>query len=137
MAYHDQHSGMITVSALDIQAVAPDTTVVGNITDTLNFGGVEFVAHAGVITDGEFTAVLEESDDATFTVSNVVDAVFILNELTDVNFDNTESNVTKRIGYVGKKRYVRWTTVNTGGATGGTMSVVCLLTRANKQPTQD
>lgn len=114
MASRDLKNDIRILSAFDGATIATDTTTAGNIIDTALFSSVTFVLALGAYTAGDATMLLEESDDATFTVSNVVDAQFILNDAAESLVD--AANAIQTLGYVGHKRYVRMSIVSDNGA---------------------
>jgi len=161
MAQKDLHNHVKTYSALNIQEITTDTTTVGNIIDTLLYESVEFVIHSGTLdATTVFTPKIEYGDDAalsdaadvplnyTIGTTNITgerpdydtltaDTVTPSNTpIEDATFTGVaESNITKRIGYVGRKRYVRLSEVTTLKTTGGTISAVCVLSDAHVLPT--
>jgi hypothetical protein len=133
----DLHSNISVASALDTVNIVADGDSVGGILDTDGYLGLEFLFQSGVLTDGTYTPLIEESDDATFTTSNVVDADFLIGTVANATFADTDDNVVKRLGYAGKKRYVRLTVTAATVTTGGTLSAVAVLARPITAPTAD
>lgn len=116
MASQDLHTDILQVVARNLQVISLNTTNQGNIIDTQFFEALEFIVFSGTITEGTFTIQLQEGDDPALADAVTVPAAFVLGSIT---FNNTLSNSVRRIGYVGKKRYVRLNIISSG-MTGGT-----------------
>lgn len=145
MAQKDIHNNVKFVNALNITAIASDTTTNGNIIDTEGFEGVEVVIKSGTITDGTYTPAIYQSSDPTFATdvqqivaplligtTNVVEPLPsygspIVDPIADVTFVTADGNKIARIGVLNKKRYIRLSIVSTGVTTGGTFSADVLL----------
>ena len=121
MASQDLHNNIDERVALATQLINTDTTTAGVIIDTAGFESLEFLMQAGVVTAGDVTLIMQDGDDSALSdVATVADA-FRLGDL--VTLDAT--GIT-RVGYVGKKRYVRVSAVtdNSGNLTVGAAAVL-------------
>lgn len=120
----DLHNEATSRVGLNIAAISTNTNTDGAIIDTAQFESLEFYIQSATITDGTYVAQLFHGNAA-----NLSDAVQLTGEevLGAATFILTDDNVTKRIGYVGKKRYVRLRIVSTGVTTGGTLGAVAVL----------
>jgi len=108
-----------TESAFNLQEITTNTTTAGNIIDTAGFESLDFVLLAGTITTGVFTPVIEDGDDSGLSdAAAVADDFLIGTEVAAVISGSGASDSTRRIGYVGKKRYVRLSEVSSGTASG-------------------
>lgn len=112
--------------AVDFAAIASSTTTVGNIIDTLAFESATFIQALGAYTDGNYTLLIEDGDDSGLSdAAAVADDFLIGTELATVL---SAANGISRIGYVGKKRYVRASivsdTVTTGVASAGVIAIL-------------
>jgi len=108
-----------TESAFNLQEITTDTTTAGNIIDTAGCESLDFVFLAGTITNGVFTPVIEYGDDPGLSDATPVPNDFLIGTLADaVISGSADSNSTRRIGYVGEKRYVRSIEVSSGTASG-------------------
>jgi len=127
----DLHNNCGVTSALNSQTISTDTTTNGVIIDTQGFRGVEFILQSGTITDGAYTVAMQEGD-----VSDLSDAATVATDevLGSITFAATEDNVAKRVGYIGKKRYVRIRVVSTGTSSGGVFSGTAVKWGANHKP---
>ncbi len=120
----DLHNEATSKLGLTVAAIATNTTTSGAIIDTAHYESLEFYMISGTITDGTYTAALYHGND-----SGLSDAALVSTEETlgTAVLISTSDNVTARIGYVGKKRYVQLRVVSTGVTTGGTMGAVAVL----------
>lgn len=130
-------------TAVGVAPVAIGTTgtgQVGKVIDRAGYSGVEFVIAYGTITStaAVYTVTVKEGD-ATGTMTSVADADLIGTEAlaglaAGARTSGTGKNVTKRIGYQGRKRYVQCGVKST--ATAGTLvSVTALLHNPQYAPT--
>jgi hypothetical protein len=95
-----------------ITAIAPavyTATEVGAIIDTQGYESLLLLIQSGVITTGTFTPKIEDGDDAALADAADVNASFLVGTIADATFAVTDDDTVKKIGYVGKKRYVRLT----------------------------
>jgi hypothetical protein len=120
MAQVDISSRAVVASALNITAISSDTTTVGNIIDMQDQQSLEFVLFSGTITTGVFTPKIEEGDNSSLTDAAVVSSDYLIGTLADATFTvaAADDNACKKIGYVGKKRYVRLSVVTTSTGVG-------------------
>jgi hypothetical protein len=121
--------------ALNNQAISTDTTTNGNIIDTRGYESVLFVMQSATLTDGTYTPLIQEGDDSGLSdAAAVADA-----DLTDTEagqaFAATDDNATKKIAYVGSKRYVRLNIVSASTSSGGTLGAVAILGHPLSAPT--
>lgn len=135
----DLHSYIYPVAVIPSKSVSDNTAQVGSVIDlaaVLNassnsvgaFDGLEFVTNIGSIADADatFTALVEDSDDnITFTA---VSDEFLLGTEAAASFRYDSDNNCRRIGYIGSKRYVRYTVTpagNSGAALFGVTAIPC------------
>ncbi|MCK5617723.1 hypothetical protein KAR91_88480 [Candidatus Pacearchaeota archaeon] len=120
MSSKDMQSKIDELVALNTQLINTDTTTVGNIIDTQDFESVEFIIQEGVKTLGDVTPILEDGDDSGLSDAAVVASDFRLGSLVTLN----ATNAITRVGYVGKKRYIRLSVLSANSANltvGGTV----------------
>ncbi len=128
----DLHNNCYVVPALTQQAISTNTGTVGEIIDTKGFEMVEFVSLLGTITDGAYVASLEHGDDISLSDTAAVPAEEVLG---GISYALAEDDEAKRMGYIGKKRYVRLTLTSTAVTTGVNMAgVICLKTSPMHAP---
>ena len=119
----DLHDNCEVANALDSSTISSDTTTNGEIVDVLGYHGLEFILKSGAITDGAYTVTLTEGDDSGLSDGATVAAADLLGSIA---FALTDDNVAKRVGYIGKKRYVRLNVVSTGTTSGGVFDGVAV-----------
>ena len=127
----DLHNEATSRLGLTVAAIATNTNTDGAIIDTAHYESLEYYIVSGTITDGTYTAQLFHGND-----SGLSDAVQLTGEevLGSAVFVAADDNATRRIGYVGKKRYVRLRIVSTGVTTGGTLGAVAVLGTPHHAP---
>ena len=125
MASFDSKNNVKQLLALNPQTIATSTTVVGNEIDTLGYQSLTFFPSIGTRTDGTFTILVQDSD---VSGSGFVDVVDDLLSGTESAAAIITTNTIKKIGYVGKKRYVKCSMVSTTVTTGSTsVQIVAIL----------
>ena len=115
--------------AISPVSVADNTAQVSQIIDRQGFTGLLFAVALGAIADADMTVtILVEDGD----VANLSDAA----AGADANLNGTEAgqtfqfdddNETRKIGYVGNKRYVRMTITPANNASAALLSVLAIL----------
>ena len=121
--YSDLHNNSKSALAFEIQVLGGNGTVEGEIIDTAKCNILEFVGVSGTITDGVHNAVVYQGDDAALADAELVTSDYLLGSMS---FILTDDNVTKRMGFIGKKRYCRLDMVSTGVTSGGTLGAVAI-----------
>ncbi len=129
---YDMHNNVNDEKVLAPIVIAADTTTNGEIIDTAGYDSLEFLISSGVITDGAYTTVLQESDDPAMSGATAVSDAQTLGDLPA--FGLTEDGITKRVGFVGKMRYVRLQLVSTGTTVGGLFSTVAVQGKPSSAP---
>lgn len=134
MQAFDLHNHSKAVVALVSQAITTNTTTVGATIDTKGFTALEFIFLTKTLSDGDYLIDLFDSDDSGMSGEVIVSDAEMLG---DIAFeDDADDNAVARVGYIGKKRFVRAKIVSTNTATGlDIMSGVALLANAAHQPT--
>lgn len=110
------------VIALNSASITSDTTTVGNEIDTAGYESITFIPSVGTVTDGTYTPSITECDTSGGTFTAVADADLIG---TESDAALSASNTSARIGYVGKKRYVKFSVVS-ASTTSGTTGATCM-----------
>lgn len=128
MSTYDNASLLKFAKALNIQAITASSTVAGNSIDTKGFESLTFLYEVGARTDGTFTVLIQDSDDDS-TFADVVDT-FLIGTESAINTANT----IKKIGYVGKKRYVKLSFVASAVTSGATVSATAILSHSATNP---
>jgi hypothetical protein len=136
MNVNDLHHASKAFVAFKSQAIASDTTTVGETIDLASYEAAEFVFLTKTVTDGDYAVDLYESDDSGMAGETLVSAEEMLG---DISFaDDTDDDAIARVGYIGKKRYIRAKVVSINTTTGvDIISGVCLLAFGQHQPVAD
>lgn len=129
----DLHSNIKQMRVIGPVAIGANATITGKIIDRKGYGGVEFVAGYGaIVTTGTVVTLVAFEGDVTGTMTSVADADLLGTEalasrLGGATTSGTGSNVAKRLGYIGNKRYVRVDAVKTGTTSVGCVDVKAIL----------
>lgn len=132
---YEIHHGITTETALDITEITTNTTVNGETIDRNGFEALEFTFLSGTLTDGTYAIKLQHgaaSDGSD--MADITDEALVLGS---ADFASTEDDITKRLGYIGKERYVRAVVTSTSVTSGGTLSATAVLAHAKHKPTED
>lgn len=132
----DQKSAITTSLGLNITAISADGTTAGNIIDIAGYESVTFIPFSGTLTDGTYTPLIEHGDASNLSDAAAVSDDFLVGTEANAAMVAANDNIaSKRIGYVGNKRYVRLSMVASGVTSGGTVGAVCILGNPSKVPT--
>ncbi len=104
-----------------VAARTDNTAVVSTILDTFGFGSSMLALIIGVNTDtnATFAALLEESNDSGMAGANaVVDGDMIGTEALASFTAADDDSKTRKLGYIGNKRYIRATVTPSGNDSG-------------------
>jgi len=116
----DLHNDVLYSPALEPKAaVTNNTAFVSTILDTANFRHNEFIMVTGTNADTDMTTTVlfEDGDDASLSDNAAVADDYLLGTEASAAFNYGDDFETRKIGYIGPKRYVRVTVTpadNTG-----------------------
>lgn len=133
MKTKDLHNDIDAVRVVGPVAIGANGTVAGKVIDRKGFGAVEFVMSYGAIaTTGTVVTPVVKEGDATGSMTSVADSNLLGTEalaarLGGATTSGTGANVSKRVGYVGTKRYVTVDMVKSGTTSVGCMAVSAVL----------
>jgi hypothetical protein len=133
MSNNDLHSNIKQVQAIIPAAIGANATKTGAIIDRKGYGGVEFVTSYGsVTTTGSIVTVVLKEGDVTGTLTSVADADLLGTEalaslLAGARVAGTGKEVSKRVGYIGTKRYLQMSMVQTGTTSVGAVAASAVL----------
>lgn len=122
MASQDLHNNLKVLSAIPPAAATTNNTPwVSSIIDTSGYEALEFEINIGSLADADatFTVLVEDGNDPALSDAAPVADDFLLGTEAEASFTFAADNSTRKIGYVGHKRYVRLTITpanNTGNA---------------------
>jgi len=137
----DLHNNVDIIATIEpVAAGTTGTGQTGNVVDTRGYDAVEFSLSYGAITatNATFTPVILHGD-VTGTMTSCADTDLLGTEAAAgiaaaaTRVDGVSENVTKRIGYIGGKRYVQANIVNTVTAATPVAANV-ILHRAHNAP---
>lgn len=135
----DQMNHMHPLSAIPPVAARTDNTaVVSSIIDTLGYDACTFVIHTGTNTDANatFAVTMDEGNASDLSGSNAVAAADLVGTYALAGFTFSDDAETRKIGYVGNKRYVRLTVTPSGNDSGNIfLSAVAILGLPAQGPT--
>jgi len=134
--YKELYSSYKVSNALDTQAITSDTTTVGDIIDTAEYGSILFAIQSGTLTDGTYTVLIEEGDESNLSDASAVDDADLTNTEASASFASTDDNTVNKIGYVGSKRYVRLSLVSASTSSGGTLGAIAIQGSPTTAPVQ-
>ena len=134
MTIKDLHSNVRTKTVISPLAIGANATKTGLVIDRQGYGGVEFIASYGAVTTtGTVVTLVVKEGDVTGTMTSVADAYLLGTEAlaslpaATPRTAGTTKEVTKRVGYVGNKRYVSVDAVQTGVTSVGVVGVAAVL----------
>ncbi len=115
--------------AISPVVVADNTAQVSQIIDMLGYRSLTFLIATGTLADADatFAVLVEEGDAANLSDSASVQDHDLLGTEALAGFQFDSDNATRKIGYVGSKRYVRLTITPTANAGSAPMAAVALL----------
>jgi len=136
MSEFDLHSNiksLVSHAPMDIVQTSP----AGSVIDTSGFESIEFIMQSGTLSAGIFTPLLEESDDAGFSIGvTTVTTEETLGDTT-IGFDASDvlhHDQSIRIGSIGKKRYQRLTIIPAASSGANFFSVIAILGHPHTAP---
>ncbi len=133
MSIRDLHNNIRTKTVIPPIALTTVAGLAGAIIDRQGYGGVEFITAYGAMTATNATITLLIKEGAvTGTMTSVADADLLGTELlasipAAVRTDGVGDKVTKRVGYIGNKRYVQASISATTVTSATIVSVTALL----------
>ena len=133
---NDLHNGLKTTRVISPISQAGNTAMVGAIIDRQGYDSLEFAITLGTITTAgtTYTALLEDGEAANLSDAATVVAPNLLGTLAAASFTDAEVNTTKKVGYIGNKRYVRLTMTPAGNTGASTMSAIAVQGSAAIEP---
>ncbi|MBK8121713.1 MAG: hypothetical protein IPK39_23120 [Sulfuritalea sp.] len=141
---NDLHNNTRTKTVIAPVAIGANATKTGKIIDRQGYGGVEFIAAYGAVTTtGTIVTLVCKEGDVTGTLTSVADADLLGTEAlasllaATPRTSGSTSNVTKRLGYKGNKRYVQVNAVQTGVTSVGCVGITALLHSPGNAPTDN
>lgn len=135
---NDLHNDVKYSRALSPVAAAPTgtTPMVTEILDTANFANNELVIQLGSLADADatFTVLLEEGNVSTLTDNAAVADADMLGTEALAGFTFGDDNETRKLGYIGSKRYIRATITPVNNSGDACVSATWAQSGARKAP---
>ena len=132
----DIHNNIKVSRAISPVSVADTTAQVSQILDTANFAANELVIATGAIADADatFTILIEEGDNSALSDAAAVADADLLGTEALAAFQFDDDNETRKIGYIGSKRYLRATITPVANASAALLSAVWVQAGARVAP---
>lgn len=137
----DLHNNCIVKTTVP-GAVSPVATKTGVVVDRQGYNAVEFIVnHGSVTTTGTTVTIAILEGDVTGTMTSVADADLLGTEVlaslaaATPRTAGTTKEVSKRVGYIGLKRYVSANVITAVTSTVGGTTVTVLLAEPHVGPT--
>lgn len=139
MASRDLHNNVHTVPLIaPVAARTDNTAIVSAIIDTAGYESCELVIITGTNTDtnATFAVLVEDGDNSGLSDNAAVDDKFLLGTEALAGFTFADDVETRKVGYVGPKRYVRVTVTPSGNDSGNIfLAGVAVLGHPHNAPT--
>jgi hypothetical protein len=116
---------------------AGTTALVGQIIDKKGFESLTYVIATGSIADADatFTVLLEEGDNSALSDAAAVADADLLGTEVLAAFQFDDDNETRKLGYIGSKRYTRLTITPVANASAAVIAAVAILGNPAVAPT--
>ena len=115
--------------------VSDNTAAVGTVIDRLGFESVTFAIATGTLADADatFAVLLEESNASGSDFAAVADADLIGTEAA-AGFNYGDDGETRKLGYIGAKRYLKLTVTPSGNSGSAPIAAVAILGHPHNAP---
>ena len=125
---NDLHNNIKITRVISPVSQSGNAAMVGAIIDRQGYGALEFAITLGTVTTAGtvYTALLEDGEAANLSDAATVVAPDLLGTAALASFIDAEVNTTKKLGYIGNKRYVRLTMTPAGNTGASTLSAVAI-----------
>jgi hypothetical protein len=133
----DLYHNITVATAIPPVSVADNTAQVSSIIDRRGHDSLTFAIATGDIADANatFAVLVEHGDAANLSDAAAVADADLLGTEAAAAFQFDDDNETRKIGYIGTKRYVRLTVTPSGNASAALLSAVAILGHPNVAPT--
>lgn len=113
------------------------TPLVGTIIDRAGYEALTYGIITGTLsdTDATYTVLLEESDASNMSPANAVADADLIGTEAAAGFIFSDDGVTRKLGYVGNKRYTRLTITPAAANDGNSpIAAIAILGRPHEAP---
>lgn len=133
----DLHNAIECRRAISPVSVADNTAQVSQIIDRKGFDSLEFLIGTGSIADADatFTVLVEHGDDSGLSDAAAVGDDELVGTEALASFQFDDDNETRKIGYIGEKRYVRLTITPANNASAAVLTALAVLGHPFLAPT--
>lgn len=109
-------------------AIADNTPLVTPIIDTRDYDAVMWGLVLGTLADADatFAVTMEEGDASDLSDAAAVADTDMINTEAEASFQFDDDSETRKLGYIGIKRYVQLTVTPTGNASAAPVAVFAL-----------
>lgn len=133
-------ANMLTVRPVIAPAANTDigtTPLVGTVIDRVGYESLTYGIITGTLSDvnATYAVLLEESDDSGMSGANAVADADMIGTEAAAGFTYANDGVTRKLGYIGNKRYTRLTITPTGADSGNSpVAAVAILGNPAEAP---
>lgn len=121
-----------------VAARTDNTAIVSTIIDTLGYDSCAFAIAVGTNTDANatFAVTMDHGDASNLSDAASVPAAEISGTLANAGFTFADDAESRKVGYLGNKRYVRLTVTPSGNDAGNIfLAAVAILGNPHQMPT--
>lgn len=132
----DLHNNVKFSRAISPVSVADNTAQVSQILDTANYAANELAILTGSIADADatFTVLIEEGNAEGLSDAAPVADADLLGTEAGASFQFDSDDQTRKIGYIGSKRYIRATITPANNLSAALIAAVWVQSGARKAP---
>jgi hypothetical protein len=132
----DIYSKLAVRRAISPVSVADNTAQVSQIIDRQGFTALMFAIAIGAVADADttFTMLVEHGDAANLSDAAAVADADLNGTEAGQAFQFDDDNETRKLGYVGNKRYVRLTITPANNASAALIAALAILGGAASSP---
>lgn len=125
----DLQNNVTVRRAISPVSVADNTAQIGQVIDTAGFHSLEFLIATGSIADVDatFAVTVDHGNQPNLSDASAVPATELLGTLAGAGFIFSDDDKTRKIGYLGGKRYVRLTITPSANASAALIAAVAVL----------
>ncbi len=123
--------------AISPVSVGDNTAQVSQVIDRSGFESLTFAIATGSLADADaiFTVLVEDGDAANLSDATAVADAELLGTEALAGFAFGDDDETRKIGYIGNKRYVRLTVTPVNNAAAAVIAAVAVLGHPQMTPT--
>lgn len=137
MNMRDLHNNIHTLPGIAPVVITDDTLAVSAIIDRRGYESLEFVICTGTLSDADatVTALVEHGDASDMNDASPVDDVDLLGTENQASLTFADDGETRKIGYIGTKRYVTLTLTPANNTGNIPIAAVVIMGRPFTTPT--